>query len=275
MLILIWGHAAHAHDVPADTLDAQRAHRPYFFYQYQNDSAPFGDRLGPFRTGPDDYVTTGLWLRWQGGSWVVDGSLNVLTNRRAGYRADVLKLSGAYVIRPAGFELSAGGGVALRGQFGGEAVQNRYHRWTGARELDLQYAQGGLVPLLTLAARTPVQKLRAMRSAAYAEAEVTGGVVPGNVLAGGFVSCCRLFRSGGVSGELRADLAYVAWFGTDWVTAPLFERGWARSLNARVWWARRGSMGLLVSRNEHGTGLPQFGFRLTVGPPNSGRVFQK
>lgn len=89
----------------------------------------------------DDHLTfsllTGLEFHALHRVWQLQGDLDVLTNRQAGYRSDLITLLLGSEFRLGQIELILGIGVLGHGSLGGAEIQNAYHRLRGHRPMDL------------------------------------------------------------------------------------------------------------------------------------------
>ena len=130
---------------------AQEKHA--FTFSCLNDNFLFEDYLEDyFAKGKDDHVTAGLWLQYRRGTerinWNYSVNFNVLTNRDLLYRTDILSF---LVVKNRAFlpaALQTGIGLVLRGNFGGQQLQNKFHDWFGYSRLTLPYLpepQAGLL----------------------------------------------------------------------------------------------------------------------------------
>lgn len=92
----------------------------------------------------DDYVTSSFWLRFSFGEsgkrWIIDQYLNILTLRQSNIRTDLYMLRMAKELNYWNGRLRIGGVLAASGNFGGEDIQNFYHRVQSIDELNLPYS---------------------------------------------------------------------------------------------------------------------------------------
>lgn len=112
---------------------------------YWNDNLIFGDKSGKaFKDGEDDFVTASFWLQITLETpprlWYFDLYHNILTNRREDYRTDLFTIRVSIEQEFCLGFLRLGSGVIANGNFGGEAVQNWYHRLRNYDTIELPYS---------------------------------------------------------------------------------------------------------------------------------------
>ena len=174
--------------------------------------------------GPDDFLTFGLFALARLERFDLDLRYQIVTSRKLGWRYDLLHSGLGWRIQRGHWEAVPRLGVLLRGNWGGESVQNAFHRWKSLPEVDLPYTEGGFAP--TLGGRLDYRALLAARPAlswrAGVECELPLGIKPLSLSAslGGQAACrCALLElDGGWRQYLNevenySELVRSGWFG--------------------------------------------------------------
>ncbi|QOJ29948.1 MAG: hypothetical protein HRU80_14150 [Ignavibacteriales bacterium] len=96
-----------------------------------------------FRTN-DDFLTANFWLRYglenNDTRHLADFYLNLITDRKNNYRTDFIVFRYTYEgNQEKELIYRLGTGIALSGNYGGEAIQNKYHRAFGIKPVSLSY----------------------------------------------------------------------------------------------------------------------------------------
>lgn len=108
----------------------------------------------------DDFLTAALGLRldgsWRGAPAWLEADLHVVTQRRAGRRADLAVVMAGRSWESGPLRLGLGAGLLGVGNFGGQALQNGYHGATDNARLDLAYPPRRLGPLWALELSGPL-----------------------------------------------------------------------------------------------------------------------
>ncbi len=139
LLIPLFAAASLAAAVPGVPEAGPNGVLPFFGLTSSNDM--FGSGVG----NGDDFRTAGVALQGRLGGWVVATEGSMLTDRRAGTRADQAQLLAGRVLGDqtphAGWHASVlvGGGVQLDGNLGGRPTQNFIHDTIGASRVGLNY----------------------------------------------------------------------------------------------------------------------------------------
>jgi hypothetical protein len=174
--------------------------------------------------GADDFLTFGLFALGRLERFDLDLRYQIVTSRRFGWRYDLLHAGLGYCFQRGHWVAVPRVGVLLKGNWGGEAVQNGFHRHKGLPEVDLSYTAGGFAPVLggRLDYRASVAALPALTWRAGAECELPLGIKPLSVSAslGGQAACryALLELHGGWRQYLNrmenySELVRSGWFG--------------------------------------------------------------
>lgn len=133
LLIMATAPAATVFDVLPNR--GEHADGPSFYwFDYDQDNYALGDDDGytaGFRTGAE--------FDAGGASWRVAATWAMFTEKAAGIRCDEAFVAVLRTWDVGGVKLSAGPGMAVAGDLGGEAVQDAWHRLVGEKRYDLAY----------------------------------------------------------------------------------------------------------------------------------------
>ncbi|MCF7824621.1 MAG: hypothetical protein K9N35_10675 [Candidatus Marinimicrobia bacterium] len=94
--------------------------------------------------GPDDFLTVSYFLRANTGHWRFALVDNTLTSRKFRFRYDLIQVSAARSYMYRNIDLQPRFGIVLKGQYGGESIQNWFHRVRDLPEVFLPYSDSGL-----------------------------------------------------------------------------------------------------------------------------------
>lgn len=238
---------------------------------YWNDNV-FIEKLGgeEVNLGSDDNVTASFWLQisrkcredW----WFLDIYHNILTHKDANYRVDLLTARISCENLTAWGPLKLGGGVISAGNFGGESIQNWYHRIRGLPALKLPYKRYGDVNLIVYLNFKPrLWEARCLKINGYASNSLRTGIGPGNYQTGLQFNCfTNTLKDKGLL-HLQVGTGYIHYYLEGKYLSPLFDHGftWGTLLslgiigkiNSSVWF----------TSNQYGLKQPHFGFSLTLG----------
>ena len=255
-----------------ETLPARSA-RYVFSAGYANDNVILEEVVGAvFATGLDDLVTTSFWLRLDrrrlAKSTSVGARLDVLTHRDGNYRADLLTLRATHEPVNLPGRLRIGFGIVGRGNFGGSAVQNKYHALFDYGIVDLPYSSGTkLAPLVNVEYTTDGLGFGLINAAAFVSAENTFSVGPSYAKTGVRTKCCgRWARGDQFAVQLEGEIAYTRYYHLHPTIAPMFGRGFATGLAISVHGTDALGASLWLTRNQYGvSNLPQFGLSISYG----------
>lgn len=143
---------------------------PAFSLIFRNDTADVERFLREgYARAQDDHLTVSLGARLEGvgpgRAWELAADVHVTTERKLGHRADLALLRASRPWPVGGLRLHAGAGLAGVGNFGGELLQNGYHRLSSNAELDLAYpARSQVWPLVWAEAAWPLWQCGSTRA---------------------------------------------------------------------------------------------------------------
>ncbi len=127
-----------------DKKNDSSAHINGFQFAFWNDSFDLENAVFDGKNlGLDDYLTTNfmasLSFDYRNQPWNFDSNLNVITNRQAMYRTDLLThlLSSQKIVRAGIIKYSIG--WIAQGNYGGKSIQNGYHSLRGHLSLEPVY----------------------------------------------------------------------------------------------------------------------------------------
>ncbi len=225
-----------------------------------------GSKVGQ---GSDDYVTASFWFqfgvrtsrRW----WFADLFHNVLTNRRDGYRTDLLtgRVSMESMTR---FGLcQCGIGLIASGDFGGDRIQNSYHRVTGARRIDLDYVSGETGVLFFTRIEPLLWRSGMFDVKGFAANSYRTGVGPSNYRSGVEIVSNPFRIMDGRIMHIQGRAGYIQYYRRERYLAPLFNRGLNWGALVSLGRMKRWSYAFWVSGSQYGRNRPQFGVSWTFG----------
>jgi len=137
---------------------------------FRNDTADVERFLRKgYARAQDDHLTVTLGARLEGvgpgRAWELAADVHVTTERKLGRRADLALLRASRAFNAEKLAWRVGAGVAGVGNFGGEWVQNGYHRISSNAVLDLAFpARSQVRPLVWAEAGWPLWQCRSMRA---------------------------------------------------------------------------------------------------------------
>ncbi len=221
--------------------------------------------------GSDDFHTNNLFIRLLVERprviWSVHVEQEILTDRAAGNRTDLLRLGlGALVSNPA-WQVEMGLGVLGRGNFGGEGFQNWLHELLGQGTFDLQYPDENLGgAYLQLGVAKPLVTTGRLLLAGHFDTLLSTKAGPSHAAAAlglhynrnsvGDGSCLKLGLKAGYRLNHVPDVETEPYYGPGGPTLTLYATA-----------ARVGSFGvcLYAMTDPYAIGQEQFGFQLCFG----------
>jgi len=238
---------------------------------YWNDNFIHDDIFGEdISEGGDDYVTASFWFQLgfeKTRRWLLfDVYHNILTNKSQAYRTDLLTCRFS-IEGESRFGIYQGGiGVIANGDYGGEKLQNTYHRITGARRLDLGYVSRRETGLVIYTRIEPVlRKYESFVVKGYAANSYRSGVGPSNVRAGLEAAASPKKVQNGCIFHLRARGGFIGYYLKDKYLSPLFDRGFTWSTMVSMGRIDRWNGSFWVTGNQYGRNNPHFGISWTFG----------
>ncbi|MFW5801902.1 MAG: hypothetical protein ACOCVC_07695 [Spirochaeta sp.] len=152
--------------------------------------------------GADDYITFGLFALGSLQNHRAILRYQIVTSRKFNWRHDLLHAFYGQDIAPVRFRygeyhLSLRAGALLRGQWGGEIIQNTFHELRGFPLVELEYAEPGFSPAARISSAYTVYhpKLHALRWHLLADADVRTSILP-------------VALSAGMAAELQSETLY-------------------------------------------------------------------
>ena len=238
---------------------------------YWNDNFVLTRMLGKrIEQGRDDFVTASFWLRaerfFSDGCIMVDLYHSILTNRDAGYRTDLISVRCSVERKLHAGMLTVGGGIIAQGRYGGRAIQNGYHRLTGAVPVDLAYSDTERVgPALLAGYRLYGKAAPRLNIGGYATGVWRGGVGPGTVHIGAESELRPLTRRVPGSSVVRIQTGYVAYAEEGRILSPLFGRGIMAAGMGTAAFTKSFAVSGWITYNQYGREQPHFGIVASFG----------
>lgn len=240
-------------------------------FGYWNDNFIVGNLFGTrLSDGGDDHVTASFWFQAgfedRGRWWLVDIYHNILTNKTGGYRTDLLTCRISHERMAFGCSVQGGLGIIGGGNFGGQDIQNVYHRIAGISRIDLDYVNENKLGLVAFArCKRPLLHLNPGDLGLFTGVSHRGEVGPSNVRFG-FEADTRpvaLFEH--ISLSLQGRAGYIHYYDRGRRLSPIFDGGFTWGLLASFMRTERLNATLWVTGNQYGRKNPHFGVSLTFG----------
>jgi len=239
---------------------------------YWNDNIIYQNILkNILKVGSDDFVTTCLWSqvaylhsnRW----WVFDLYYNVLTNKSANYRFDLItsRISVEKDTPRALYQI--GTGFIFRGNYGGEFIQNGYHQLLGYSIIDLPYTEHTAVGLLFLLKTEPyfIKNDRHILKLSFCNAYRTDAG-PSNFRAGINTSYRFDINNSPITLVAQGHLGYIWYYHLDHLIDPLFDKGPGYTLMITGTYRNRYGISLWRTENQYGQHYPHYGLSFSLKP---------
>lgn len=174
--------------------------------------------------GADDFLTFGMFALGRLARFDLDLRYQIVTSRLFGWRYDLIRAGLGYRFERGHWLLVPRLGLLLKGNWGGQSLQNGFHRMKDIPELTLPYAEGGFAPVFggRFDYRASPVRAPALSWRAGVEWELPVGIKPLWVSAGlGGQAACRfalLELDGGwrqylSQAEGYSELVRSGWFG--------------------------------------------------------------
>ena len=106
-----------------------------------NYSAKWKDGYTNNYLGADDFLTASYLLRFYWHDWRISLNQNTVTSRLFDFRYDLLDLNVAKSFNLEGLSIRPFLGIIFKGDFGGEDIQNSWHRLRDIKKVDLPYSR--------------------------------------------------------------------------------------------------------------------------------------
>ncbi len=224
-----------------------------------------GRSLGKRR---DDFQTASFWMQAAGeqaGNWrFLDIHYSILTDRTMHFRTDLIAVRGSVEYPSPLGTVRAGLGLVFSGDFGGDHVQNSFHRTFGYRRVELPYLSGTKAGGIVLLGCHPVL-LRWEDGAleGYVTNYARSSVIPCNARAGFELNTSKsmgryLFRAQCITG-------YTVYYRRRGRLSSLFENGFTWGILASGGSPGRWGMSLWFTNNQYGLNQYQFGVSFSPG----------
>jgi len=239
---------------------------------YWNDNLIYQNFLkNILKVGSDDFVTTCLWSqvaymrakRW----WIFDLYYNVLTNKSANYRFDLITSRISVEKDTPRALYQVGAGFVFRGNYGGEFIQNGYHQLWGYGIIDLPYTKHTAVGLLFLIKTEPylINNNRQILKLSFSNAYRTAAG-PSNFRAG--INAIYRFdkTNAPISFIAQGRLGYIWYYHLDNLIDPIFDKGPGYTLMITSTYRNRYGISIWRTENQYGRHNPHYGLSFSLKP---------
>jgi len=240
-------------------------------FAYWNDNYEYEKKLNDvMKIGKDDFVTASFWVqlareeynKW----WFLDINLSVLTNRTANYRTDLLNVCLSQERLTSLGYVKFGSGIIASGKFGGDIIQNEYHKLRDIERIDLPYTGKNLLGLTGHAGYSlRFYLIKGISFGGYAANSLRYKAGPSNFNIGlqsdylsktyrkYFVYYLQTYAGYTHYYNLRRHLSPL--FGSGLMWGGLISGGFHGNFNFALW----------MTINQYGKGQPHFGTTITFG----------
>ncbi|MCE5252143.1 hypothetical protein LLG96_18230 [bacterium] len=227
----------------------------------------FGEKLNQ---GKDDFETASFWLQTArektGIWWFFDAYYNILTNKKGKYRTDLLTFRLSLEKEFSFGSLRLGTGIIASGNFGGETLQNGYHRISGTTHLSLPYAEKDRRGIIGLARyHHSLWRTNAMRFNGYVSNSLRTSVGPCNVRTGLEMHVVTRPLKRAYVLHVQAQAGYFHYYRTGRYMSPLFREGFMWGMLFSGGRAGKYNIGLWFTDNQYGLDQPHFGISMIIG----------
>lgn len=241
-------------------------------FGYWNDNLIYQDFFKKFlKVGTDDFVTTSFWSqvayqheeRWL----IFDLYYSVLTNKSTNYRFDLItnRISIEKDTRWALFQV--GTGLVFRGNFGGETIQNSYHKLFGYHRVSLPYTDQTATGLLFMVKAEPYlirishHVLKFTLSNAYRTA-----AAPSNFRFGLNASHRFDIPNSDIAFCLQERFGYIRYYHQDSLTHYLFDQGIGFGFVLSGIYNNKYGISIWMTENQYGQHNPHYGLLFSYNP---------
>lgn len=232
---------------------------------YWNDNFILKNILGKKVTqGKDDYVTASFWLQVaherSPGKWFLDIYHNILTNKQCKYRTDLLTLRLSIerdtVMGPVRF----GTGFIANGNYGGEELQNRYHKLRNIDQIHIPYAPKSRSGITFFGSYKPqLWNRKNIKLKGYLLHSYHAVVGPSNVKTGIDVHTITHYHGWVSFLNIQAQFGYVDYYHKSEYLSPLFRNGFSWGMLVSGGFSNIGSIAIWMIHNQYGMNQPHFG----------------
>ena len=238
---------------------------------YWNDNFAFQDFLGKkMMQGKDDYVTASFWLQialknpknW----WFIDIYHNILTNKSGNYRTDLLtlRLSIEKEISTGSFQF--GSGIITSGNFGGEAIQNEYHKLFNIEPVKLEYVRKNNIGLIAfLGYKQAIFDTEHIGINWYIANSYKARVGPSNVRTGFEFNAITHKKSKTSVLHLQIRAGYIDYYSLEKYLLPLFDKGFQWGALVSCGFINKFNVATWITSNQYGQKQPCYGISCTFG----------
>ncbi len=237
---------------------------------YWNDNF-FQDLLGKkVMQGKDDYVTASFWLqvvlentkKW----WIIDIYHNVLTNKSRNYRTDLLTLRLSIEKQTSIGSFQFGSGIITRGNYGGKAIQNGYHKLFDIEPVKLEYERKNDYGLIAFLRYEPVLwRTEHIIINGYAANSYKASIGPSNVRAGFEfnVTNCHKSKSSILHFQIRSG--YIDYYRQGKYLSSMFDNGFSYGILTSWGCINKFNIATWITSNQYGQKQPHYGISCTFG----------
>ncbi len=239
---------------------------------YWNDNFIFQDLPGGnIGYGKDDYVTASFWLRiaykknpkyW----WFIDIYHNILTNKSGNYRTDLLTLRLSVEKEISSGSFKFGSGIISSGNFGGEAIQNEYHKLFNIDSIKLEYVRKNKIGLIAfLGYKRAIFDAEHIGINWYIANSYKARVGPSNVRTGFEFNAITYHKSKIPVLHLQIRAGYIDYYSLEKFLLPLFDKGFQCGALVSCGFINKFNVATWITGNQYGQKQSCYGISCDFG----------
>ena len=239
---------------------------------YWNDNVFFQKQLASVRPmGDDDFMTASFRFQLAhavNDHWVsLESYYAIFTDRVGNYRFDIFSLRRTVEIQSTFIKWKLGYGGVVRGDLGGDRIQNVYHHLRGYSRVALPQLDGyrfGFTGLIK--ASHPVDILPALQLEPYVSSVLRVGAGPTGVRAGVESTTPWVLPNLRAQGSLQLRLGYVNYLLAHTLIEPAFDQGVVFGIMWNTILDDHWGLSLWYTENQYGLDDPHYGMTLHHRP---------
>ncbi len=252
--------------------NAETVQRDYqVSFGYMNDNFITRRTFEPIlNVGKDDNVTASFWLQiaWMKGPcwWSFNVYDNIITNKKEGYRTDLLSVYPSVQLKFDESQILLGLGLIARGNFGGGNIQSAYHNLADITPVNLPYVKDNSAGALLLTGYEYIIFAgKRFTLDGYIRNTIRGVSGPSTFRTGVKSDwfACQIY--GNYSLQFQAISGYLTTYWKDEYIDPIFGSGGYQALLASVGYVDMLLVSTWISLNQFGLHQTHFGVTLTIG----------
>ena len=251
-------------------LAEKKFEKPVIQFSYWNDNILSNNLFGIINIpeGDDDHFTASFLFNV---SCDYDSStynsliyLNVITDKHEMFRTDLLSflITKSGIIKQRRFTL--GVGYISNGNFGGDNIQNSYHKGFGHAEVKVPYSEEDLDAYsILIKSRRLFYDKRPFRMSEFFQLCYQTEIIPTNLRFGVDLYTMSFALLDKYSFSFQSQIGYVTYFQSSYLLDESFESGlyWGASLSFEILYSM--NLDFWITNNQHGIQQQHFGMSVS------------